>query len=1063
MIIDMAAIKNFCEDRAVLASGMRYAEENRVLGITYTDNSLKARVRGIRDIYDVTVTTGEEDIKNVTCTCGRITGSVSICKHAVAALIALEKEQSRENDREYKKLCDGAASGIVKAVSNIRLGRNKKVLKIVPVIELIKGNYGAITVRLGIELGDEKLYKVRKIDKLLECISENTALEFSKNFIFNGKNHTFGDAENNLMEYLITLKQMYNDLGRTVPERYLVLNGSIMVQIFKLVSKCEKYSIISEGVLDKVENTLPILVDMLEIPLEFSKVNEKYNVTFDRWMEIFPISSDFRIIFYDNAIHVLSLEQARVCKAFVEAGKSVGKTSLSFSNEDKNIVVEQVMPKLRYLSELNIDREIRKDIIVAELKVKVYLETTGENIRAKVIFSYEDIEFNHFAGETPGSTGKVLLRDKRRENEFISMAAKMGFTQKNGYLYLTSSGKIYSFLENGLESLSAVSEIFYSEDFYKLKVVMPSKTTGSINIGAGDLFEFKLEIDDIPEAEMEKVLEAVREKQHFYRLTNGNFVNLKTKALEKISEVLDNAEATVNEEGVAGISLSKALYIGTQESADLLEINRDKPFLEVLKNLQNPINSDYKVPECLKEIMRGYQVAGFKWLKTMAGYGFGGILADEMGLGKTLQTIAFIISEYEKHKKPALVIVPTSLLFNWQAEFEKFAPDAKVKIVYGLPEERKNILSDIDGCVAVITSYGLIRRDIKAYAKRQWSYCFIDEAQHIKNPNTVNAKAVKQIKAEGYFAITGTPIENNLTELWSIFDFIMPGYLFSRAKYRRVYEIPIIKKNDQASVERLLEHTAPFILRRLKSGVMQELPDKIETYTVTDLEQEQRELYSAYAHRAREEVLRLTREKGFEKSRIEILAQITRLRQLCCHPALFVENYEGGSGKLNTLLEIVENGVSSGRRMLIFSQFTSMLEIIAEMLRQMSITYFYLDGSVKSSKRIEMCNAFNDGQRDVFLISLKAGGTGLNLVGADTVIHFDPWWNPAVENQATDRAHRIGQTKVVQVIKLVTKGTIEEKIQNLKEKKQELINSVLQEGTGTISAMTLEEIQGLFE
>ncbi len=1061
MIMDTATILNFCDNKAVLASGMRYAQEERVFGISFSHNILRAKVKGITNIYEIAVSFNEGEIKSVSCNCGRIAGSVSICKHAVAAIVEFEKELCRENDEEYKKLCESVAGDIVKTLTSIRLTRNKKVLNFVPVIEISTGERDNVSVRLGIEMGDDKLYKVRKIEKLLECVAGNQSVEFSKNFIFNGSIQTFGDNENSLVEYLQTVKQLYNESGRTLPERYIPLTGNICVAVLNLVSKCEHYKV---HINSKQETGNKILVDKLEIPLEFSKVDEKYRVNFEKWVYIKPISKDFRIVFFEDNIHVLTPEQARVCKLFADAGKKVNKTSVFFNSQDKDDLVEHIMPRLRYLSDLSVDNEIRKDIIIAELKVKVYLETTLENnIAARVLFCYDDFEFNHFAGEKPQCNERVLLRDKRRENEFIRLAAKLGFILKNGTLLLNQPDKIYDFLENGLEKFRSFAEIFYSEDFYRLRIIMPSRATGSINIGAGDLFDFNLEIDDIPAVELEKVLRSVREKQHFYRLTNGNFVNLKAKALEVVGEILDNAEAKVDETGTAAIELSKAIYIDTQEKNDFIVINRDKSFVDIIEKLKNPINCDFPVPDCLKNVMREYQTAGFKWLKTMSAYGFGGILADEMGLGKTLQTIAFIISEYEKKKMPALVIVPTSLLFNWQAEFEKFAPAYKVKIVYGTPDERQDILAHCDDCVAVITSYVLIRRDVNSYRKKKWSYCFIDEAQHIKNPNTVNSKAVKQINADGYFAITGTPIENNLTELWSIFDFVMPGYLFSRAKYRRIYEIPIIKKNDKLAVQMLLEHTSPFILRRLKSGVMQELPDKIETNTVTDLEPEQRELYSAYAYRAKEEILRLTREKGFEKSRIEILAQITRLRQLCCHPSLFIEDYEGGSGKLNTLIEIVDNSISSGRRILIFSQFTSMLEIIGDMLRQMGITYFYLDGGVKSSKRIEMCNAFNEGQRDVFLISLKAGGTGLNLVGADTVIHFDPWWNPAVENQATDRAHRIGQTKVVQVIKLVTKGTIEEKIQNLKEKKQELISSVLQEGIGNISAMTLEEIQSLFE
>lgn len=492
-------------------------------------------------------------------------------------------------------------------------------------------------------------------------------------------------------------------------------------------------------------------------------------------------------------------------------------------------------------------------------------------------------------------------------------------------------------------------------------------------------------------------------------------------------------------------------------------IQTDEGFRALIERVIQPENQDLQPPEQVRGVMRDYQVTGFKWFEMLAACGFGGIMADDMGLGKTLQTIAFLAAEYEKHGIPSLVVAPTSLIFNWQAEFEKFMPDVKVQVVHGLPEERRQILQDISDYQVIITSYGMIRRDLPYYMEHSFDYCIIDEAQHIKNPNTSGAKAVKSIRANGYFALTGTPIENNLTELWSIFDFVMPGYLLGRTKFRRLYEIPIVRHQDRAALESLQRQIKPFIMRRLKKNVLKELPDKIESYMVCDLNEEQKRLYLAYAAQAKADIVRLEEEKGFGKSRIEILSIITRLRQLCCHPAMFIEDYQEGSGKLDALMELVENALQSGRRILIFSQFTSMLNIISETLERMEVEHFYLDGSVSSVKRLDMTYAFNHGMRDVFLISLKAGGTGLNLATADMVIHVDPWWNPAVENQATDRAHRIGQNKIVQVVKLVTRGTIEEKICRLQEKKQEMINSVVEDGEMMLSSMTLEEIQALFE
>ncbi len=1056
MKIDILSIKSFCDDNLVFATGLSYAKQDRVSSLAFlpNNNCLFAKVQGNNNSYDVSVCFGEEDIKSAKCSCGQAGYESGVCKHIAAALISYEKQQNNlENIKENNEVSEK----VVKSLASIKLSKNKKIVNLMPVFDISSDNFGEYSVLLSLYIGEEKLYKIRKPDNFFEVYENGGSIEITKNFTFNYKLHTFSDNENNFLQFLSIIRQIIKQNGGQVNDRGFSLQGKTLLRVFELASLCENYKIIR----NKIQTESKVYVADLDLPVSLSKEEDNYFIDFELWPEITPISADYRIVMYENNYYVISSEQAQVVKIFKYAKSKVNKTKLML--HDKNKIIEQVMPKLKYLSDLTVDAAIKQDVIICDLIVKVYLELTEEkNIKAKVIFAYDEMEFNHFAGELPDSGNQVLLRDKRKENEFIRLAAKMGFIPINGELHIVNSNKIYEFLNENLGVLCKKYEVFFSKSFYEIKVISPEKTQGTVSISSGDLFEFDINIQGISKEEIDAVILATREKKSFYRLNSGNFVNLKSKALEKISYIAENLDEKTSTGGKLNVPLHKAMYINTQED-DSLEIIREKTFDSILKKITSPIKANFTVPKCLDGVMREYQVEGFKWMKLLASYGFGGILADEMGLGKTLQSIALIISEHKHKKTPSLVIVPTSLLFNWQAEFEKFAPSAKIKVVYGNPDERKNILSDVDDCVAVITSYGLIRKDIRLYTKRKWAYCFIDEAQHIKNPNTVNAKSIKQIRADGYFAVTGTPIENNLAELWSIFDFIMPGYLFSRAKYRRVYEIPIIKKNDKESTQMLLNHIKPFVLRRMKSAVTRELPDKIETIVISDLEEEQKKLYVAYAMQAKNEIVALVNEKGFEKSKIEILARITRLRQLCCHPGLFVEDYDGGSGKLNTLLEIIENGLEAGKRMLIFSQFTSMLEIISEMLRQMGVTYFYLNGSVKSSERIEMCNAFNEGQRDVFLISLKAGGMGLNLVGADTVIHFDPWWNPAVENQATDRAHRIGQTKAVQVIKLVTKGTIEEKIQRLKEKKQELISLVLQEGGGTITSMNLEEIKELFD
>ena len=446
-------------------------------------------------------------------------------------------------------------------------------------------------------------------------------------------------------------------------------------------------------------------------------------------------------------------------------------------------------------------------------------------------------------------------------------------------------------------------------------------------------------------------------------------------------------------------------------------------------------------------------------MKTLSNYGFGGILADEMGLGKTIQMIAFLLSEKkEKGQEPSLVIVPTSLVYNWEDEVKRFAPSLKTLVVVGTKEERNNLIDDVEDYDLVITSYPLVRKDVEEYRAFTFRHCILDEAQHIKNHGSLNAKSVKNINAKKYFALTGTPMENSLSELWSIFDFLMPGYLLSHGKFSEKFEKPIARDHDNAKLKDLNNHIKPFILRRLKKEVLKELPDKIEQKIVVEMTTEQKKLYLAYLQAIKGELDDEISTKGYNKSHIMILAGLTRLRQLCCHPSVFVEGYKGGSGKLDSLEEIVSEAIEGGHRILIFSQFTTMLGRIRELLESKKIHCLYLDGSTPVLERGELVRDFNRGVGDVFLISLKAGGTGLNLTSADMVIHFDPWWNPAVEDQATDRAHRIGQENTVQVIKLITKGTIEEKIFQLQEKKKEMIDKVITEGETLISKLSEDEI-----
>ena len=409
-----------------------------------------------------------------------------------------------------------------------------------------------------------------------------------------------------------------------------------------------------------------------------------------------------------------------------------------------------------------------------------------------------------------------------------------------------------------------------------------------------------------------------------------------------------------------------------------------------------------------------------------------------MGLGKTLQIIALL----EAKKESAMIVCPASLVYNWESEVNRFAPDLSVLPVVGEQKKREQMLKGYENYHIIITSYDLLKRDIELYESCSFRYCIADEAQYIKNPTTRVARAVKRIRADIRFALTGTPIENRLSDLYSIFDFVMPGYLKDYVSFKTDYEIPIVQQQDETILLRLQRFVHPFILRRKKEEVLKDLPPKMEHVIYVKMTDKQRELYNARLSLLRKE-LREKTEKEWQEDRLKILAELTRLRQICCAPDICYENYDGGSGKMDTCMELIEEAVEGEHRTLVFSQFVTVLNKIEQELRKRNIPFLFLSGKNTKEERRRMVEEFQKGQVPVFLISLKAGGTGLNLTAADVVLHVDPWWNGAIENQATDRAYRIGQIRALSVMKLVTKDSIEEKIIRLQERKTELANRVV--------------------
>ncbi|MBR3770903.1 MAG: DEAD/DEAH box helicase, partial [Clostridium sp.] len=778
-----------------------------------------------------------------------------------------------------------------------------------------------------------------------------------------------------------------------------------------------------------------------------------------------PLSEDGSLLLYDNVLYKPSKEFISNYLPFFNSLKK-NRDGLTFEGTLKDKFIDSVLPRIHETMQIDIPESLKDKYINEELQIKVYLDRYKKYIKASLKFQYGEYEINPLRNDLP--SGIILVRQKEAEEECFDLLDSMHFEAYQDFFILKKDAEIFEFLTKEMYVLNEKYQVFHSDELKNFKIAGRSAIHTSIHFNESiKLLEVSVSYDAVPKDELKAFFEALKQKKKYHRLKDGSFVNLEGTDAAQMSQFLEQLDVEkehINEDGRINLPTYQALYLDKIiDDFDAIEYEKTNTYKSLLEEIGQPKSVKVEVPDNVKAQLRPYQVVGYKWLYTLSQNKLGGILADDMGLGKTLQTITYIASIIEQKKDVVfLVVSPTSLVFNWQEEFEKFAPHISTIIVEGTPEERVAQIERVKDYQVIITSYPLIRRDIEHYAKYQFHTMFIDEAQFIKNPHSQNAKSVKQVRASHKFALTGTPIENSLSELWSLFDFIMPNYLYNHSKFIERFEKPIVKDGSKEVLEDLGKHIEPFILRRMKSEVLTELPDKIESKMMAEMTPEQEKVYQAYLQNIRQELSAEISKSGLEKSRMQILAALTRLRQICCHPATFLENYEGDSGKLKLLSQIVNEILENGHRILIFSQFTSMLEIIAEELKKQEIEYFYLSGNTKIKERKDYVTRFNEGEGSVFLISLKAGGTGLNLTGADVVIHYDPWWNPAVEEQATDRVYRIGQKKSVQVIRLLTKNTIEEKINKLQKRKKELSDSVIQSKEVFINQLSREELEELF-
>ena len=1028
-----------------------------------------ATVTGLEDFH-VTI---EKDVRGgfrTSCSCPTLASYQKDCQHIAAVLLTIYEDQRRgtipkdlpahlSNTSSYKERTNDLLNLFndhpVRSSGSQLHFENREMLHVEFICKLVPIAKGRQMFGIEMKIGP---VKVKKIREFLEHVKSGSPIELSPQFTYDSNRQCFQKETDDVIKQLIYIIQdekvfmdaFSDNVDGVSNQQIILLPPSIWERLIPLLERAPLVNLEYDG---KIYEGLQLSNEPLSIQFNFAEAKDKgYQLEVKGLNEIVVLNSYPYVLEKEKLIQLENDDIKRLIelKQMLEASES---NQIPIHQDQVGFFLEKVVPGLNKLGNVQISKKITEHFVKIPLIAKLYLDRVHDRLLAGLEFHYENRVINPLESRVL-KRGPMFMRDVAKEEAIIQLMEDSSFFKTESGYFLHNEELEYDFLFHVVPKLQTLvqiyattavrSRVFSRSSRPMIRVKMKKERTNWL--------EFKFEMDGIPEKEIREVLSALEEKRKYYRLRNGSLMSLESREFEAMKRFL-------NELPVQKEDLEKGLDVPIVRGFHLLDsvddpdaFRLEESFRQFLQNIKNPDRLAFDIPKGMETILRDYQKDGYIWMKTLAQYGFGGILADDMGLGKTLQSITFILSELadiRKSEQPILIVCPSSLTYNWLSELTKFAPEVETIVVDGNKTDRTHLLKDITKIDVLITSYSLLRRDIKWYEKQSFHTAFFDEAQYFKNPITQTAKAVKKIRAEYRFALTGTPVENSLEELWSIYHVVFPELFLGIKEYSKL---------SRAKIARRIQ---PFLLRRMKKDVLSELPEKIESMESVELLPDQKKLYAAYLAKLRHDTLKHLDKDTLRKNRIRILAGLTRLRQICCHPALFVDGYNGSSAKFERLMRIIEESKLTRRRVLIFSQFTKMLDLIGRELTIQGLPFFYLDGQTPSGERVELCNRFNGGERDLFLISLKAGGTGLNLTGADTVILYDLWWNPAVEEQASDRAYRMGQTNIVQVIKLIARGTIEEKMNELQLKKKHLIEEIIDPDEKMSTMLTDEDIREL--
>lgn len=1100
--------------------GQQYFEDGRVLELTYDaiEDAYEAIVEGSgQSVYHVWLRP-DDDWLEADCDCPAYDSYNNYCKHIAATMFAIlydaahlrlpltlvpeeapaaqSKPQVSSRERQLAHRFLTAAQSIASSSQDRATYATREQVGVSYIILVTDPYSQQPYLSIGMRVGVKRLYKVPKIREFLEKVQTQQSHTFTKNFTYLPDAHFFSDTDVQIIQELVALSAIERELFRhnnpysltNMPSRDLPQMGipaSVFHKILPLLSK----SNVELQVRDAPAERPASLIAEGQLPLRFEvfKDHSGAYVLDLQDLQGLVVLPDYGFAIYGGQLYMLPWQQLELLGEAVTLIKYEAHKRILVEATELSVFMERVLPQLQQIGEVAVEEGALSEVKHVPLQPDLYLDAEGQAMTIDLVFKYGDVSIrplqagdgrimDTFVGPSASATavaatverfrtddgplldadGRTIIRDRKLEEGILALFNGIPLRQLqplDSRVALVDDEAIYDFVYEVLPLLDGLVDVYATNAIDPITDASRARLRTSVDVRGNQLLDVQFDIEGIDAAEVQAVLQSITEKKRYHRLQNGAFVRLEAQEYEELGRLMEDfgVRPSAVKGGKVAIPLMQGFHaLPSYDQSNQVKLGRKVRGL--VDDILHPDRLEFRVPENLHATLRDYQQIGFQWMSTLAHYGFGGILADDMGLGKTIQSIAFILSELQtirSAKTPVLIVSPSSLIYNWRNELERFAPDVSAVVVAGNVADREASLGRFDTADVYITSYPLLRMDGDKYASQVFHTVILDEAQAIKNHLTLTAQTVRTLQASHRFALTGTPIENSLDELWSIFHFAFPAMF------------PNHKAFSQMKPEGIARRVRPFILRRLKQDVLKELPDKIETLQTSELTADQKKLYLAYLERIQQDSAAEIAQQGFQKSRMKILAGLTRLRQICCHPALFVENYRGSSGKLEQLIDLLEECRASGKRALIFSQFTQMLGVIRDTLEKGGVDAFYLDGATPVQERTILCDRFNAGERDVFLISLKAGGTGLNLTGADTVILYDLWWNPAVEDQAADRAHRIGQKNVVQVIRMVARGTIEERIYQLQQQKRNLIDQVVEQGDAGLSTLTEEEIREL--